>query len=244
MSSRGLPVGTWVGRARSALASASAKAISCLKVGAHLLALGMAAWKAAAGIRLREGFGGQGMPAERGQRYAAVGAVVLLHVVVLWALASGLRITAHKDDEDVQITLVRPSIVQDRFSPPPEPMLLKPEAVLVAEPDIRIDSDSPNAVSALFMSQVLPPRPDPQHQNSAPELPAHFKPLHRDFTATLKIFVEPDGSVSDAQVTHSTGDRSLDALATEFVRANWRFVAASASGRAVPDWTTVLVAFR
>ena len=94
------------------------------------------------------------------------------------------------------------------------------------------------------LSQLLPPRPDPVRVNVAPALPGQFKSLPAPVSATLRIFVETNGTISHVQIVRSTGNAALDVFATNYVEAKWRFVPASAHGQPVPDWATVIVRFR
>jgi TonB family protein len=182
------------------------------------------------------------------QRYAAIALVVALHIAVIWALATSLRFVRLGDEISVlQVTTVSPAFGNADPKPSPiNPTLIAPQSVLVPEPTIEIAEDArqSSGVTAIDMSRLLPPRPDPAHANGPPELPARLKSLGNAVSAILRVFVLADGSISDAQITRSSGDRALDAIAIAYVKENWRFIAASASGQPVPDWTTVLVPFR
>lgn len=187
------------------------------------------------------------LPKEK-QRYVAVLLVVVLHASALWILASSLKFVRPGDHiSELQVDLVSPSIGgAPRIPTPTAPELVQPKAVLVAEPEIQVASEPrpPSPVTAIDMTQVLPPRPDPTHVNQPPHLPTQFRVLGSAVSAVLRIFVQPDGSISDAQVTHSTGNHALDQMVLAYVKENWRFISANAHGYPVPDWTTVLVPFK
>jgi TonB-like protein len=195
------------------------------------------AWNAARSWRPKES-----------ERYTAVAIVLLLHVLVIWGLATSLRYVRLGDQvSDMQVTVVSPSLARTQSARSAiNPELLAPQAALVSAPDIQIaeQSQPANAITGIDMRHLLPPRPDPSHINSPPRLPVEFRRLGGSVSAVLKIFVQPDGSISEAQVMRTSGDRALDAIAVAYVEKNWRLVAALASGRPVPDWTTVLVPFR
>lgn len=129
----------------------------------------------------------------------------------------------------------------------PEPKLERPNSDIVPAPEIAMEElptpGAITAVSTVMTSQVIPPRPDPAHPNAAPELPAGLIKPGR-VSALVMVFVNVDGTVTDARVTTSTGDSSLDKIALAFVKAQWRFLPASFSDRPVAEWTTVLVPFR
>lgn len=129
----------------------------------------------------------------------------------------------------------------------PEPTLEKPNSDVVPAPEIAVEElptpSAITAVSTVMMSQVIPPRPDPAHPNTAPALPAGVVKPGR-VSALVMVFVNVDGTITDARVTTSTGDSCLDRIALAFVKAQWRFLPASFSDRPVAEWTTVLVPFR
>ncbi len=185
---------------------------------------------------------------QKSQRYVAIGLVVLLHVVVIWTFATSLRFVRFGDEiRETQVDLVSPNFGgSDADRPLITPVLAQPESVLVPAPQVEIEQTPrpPSTVTAVDMSQVLPPRPDPTHLNLPPNLPAGYKRLGSAVSAVVRVLVLADGSISYAQITHSTGDDSLDAIALAYVKDHWRFIAASARGRPVPDWTTVLVPFK
>lgn len=130
---------------------------------------------------------------------------------------------------------------------PPEPALQKPSDVLVAAPDIEVaaktQTESRNAQTAA-PSQILAPRPDPRHINQLPRLPGGVANARDETVVVLKILVQTDGSITDAEIAKSSGDARLDQLAVDYVKANWRLLPALASGVVVQDWTTVMVPFR
>jgi periplasmic protein TonB len=115
-------------------------------------------------------------------------------------------------------------------------------------PDILPDATNTQAASTkettAEASQVLAPRPDPKYANASPALPPEFAKLGAGTSMILRIFVQTDGSVTDAEIAKSTGDARLDQFAAAYVKAHWRYLPALASGVAIPNWTTVLVPFR
>jgi TonB family protein len=110
---------------------------------------------------------------------------------------------------------------------------------------IVIEPDTPptTTITAMSTAQMLAPRPDTNHINVPPQLPALFRTLGNGISLIVRIFVQPDGSISDAHVVKTSGDAKLDEVAIEYVKQNWRYIPASISGRPVEDWTTVLVPF-
>jgi TonB family protein len=186
-------------------------------------------------------------PLSNYRRSVVLAWVIILHIAVIWGIAESLPVVRIGDDARVtQVDLLRPSA----GSPEPDPAIIlptftQPLPVGVSEPTIEI-AQEPQPVStltALDLSQLLAPRPDPRHINMQPQLPDRFKNLGSSASTILTIFVEPDGSVSAAQIAQSSGASQLDAWAIAYVEANWRFIPALAHGHPVADWTTVIVRF-
>jgi TonB family protein len=185
---------------------------------------------------------------QRYRRPIVLGLVLVLHVLVIWTIAESLPVVRLGNEARVtQVYLLRPL----PGSPQPDPAIIlptftQPQPVGVSEPTIEIAEDPQpisSTLTALDLSQLLPPRPDSRHINVAPILPVQFRSLRSAVTAMLTIYVEPDGSISAAQVVRSSGTPALDAWAVSYVEANWRFFPASVRGRPVADWTTIVVRF-
>jgi TonB family protein len=177
------------------------------------------------------------------ERFSAVGLAVLINILAIWILAANLHLAQTDSPQDLHATLFP---TRPQSQPPPDPQLVSPSIPLVPEPVIMIEPDTPPTatITAMSMAQMLAPRPDTNHINVAPPLPALFRALGNGITLILKIFVQPDGSISDAHIVKTSGDAKLDEFAVEYVKANWRYIPASISGKAVDDWTTVLVPFK
>jgi hypothetical protein len=183
------------------------------------------------------------------QRPIAIGLVVVLHIVVIWVFATSLRyVRPSVELSETEVTLVSPTLsgseAKTSLIAPP---LVTPQVVSITAPDIEIEKEansSTSTVTAIDMSHVLPPRPDPSHMNPPPQLPSRLAKYAGSLSVILRILVLPDGSIADAQVTRTCGIREIDALAVAYVKDDWKFIAANASGRSVPDWTTVLVPFK
>jgi protein TonB len=102
-----------------------------------------------------------------------IGIVVLLHLIVLYALASGLA-------RDVVNTLTKPvevKIIEDVKLPPPEPpkvkiepqKFVKPPPAYVPPPEVRVSAPPVETIAAV--SPVVPPQP------SAPAVVEPAKPV-------------------------------------------------------------------
>jgi TonB family protein len=177
------------------------------------------------------------------ERFSAVGLALVINILAIWILAENMQVTQLAPPPNLYAKIFP---AQLQAQPPPEPHLVSPNIALVPEPMIVIEPDTPKTttITAMSMAQMLAPRPDTNHINVPPQLPAVFRTLGNGISMVLKIFVQPDGSISDAHVMRTSGDAKLDEIAVEYVKANWRYIPASISGSPVEDWTTVLVPFK
>lgn len=108
--------------------------------------------------------------------------------------------------------------------------------------DVTPDQEAGEGIVASGIIQKLAPRLDPAHVNALPELPRTLGSVAA-LSLKLRILVLPDGSVGDAQVVRSTGQRDIDRLAIETVKNSWRYLPASVNGKPIEAWTTVIVRF-
>lgn len=169
---------------------------------------------------------------------AALGAILLAHLVVLWALIHYLHLAQAKAPERELGVWLAP-VTRPADAPPPLPAVLE-DPPIVAPPEIVIaDETTPPGIGAVSPSMILAPRPDPAHPNLPARSAALSDPAGK--AVILKVLVERDGSVSSAQVVASAGRSELDAAAIAFVKANWHFLPAMISGAPISYWTTISV---
>jgi protein TonB len=60
----------------------------------------------------------------------------------------------------------------------------------------------------------------------------------------LRLAINADGQVSDAEIVRSSGYDELDEAAAIWVKAHWRYLPALQNGQPVAATTTALVTFR
>ena len=85
------------------------------------------------------------------RRYVSIGLVGLIHVIVIWALATGLAqsvFTKMPDMIKAEVVQQKPP-EQEKTPPPPPPDTVKPPPPFVPPPDINIQSEAPatNAIT-------------------------------------------------------------------------------------------------
>jgi len=164
-----------------------------------------------------------------------IGGVLLLHLafvlMIVWSLRTPVSRPAQKELEL--------ALAPNAMAPPlVSPQVALPDMPVDAPPDIVIEADTPNTAPASVSSTiVLPPRPDPAHPNP----PLAITGATAGLTVILKVFVQPDGSISEADTLRSSGQPGIDHAAIQFVVQNWRLQPATLGASAIEFWTTVRV---
>lgn len=184
-----------------------------------------------------------------GRRIVSVGAVALLHILAIYALASGLASNlAAKIIQDVQVAVVPEKAPDVKLPPPPPPDLVKPPPPFVPPPEINVQTEAPTASAITQVTtQVAPPvkpaisqpasvgRP---HTCAGRFYPAMATRLGHEGTTIVAFKIGTDGSVRDVTVTGSSGFDELDQAAIPCA-SSWQYKPAMQNGQPVEvPWST------
>lgn len=193
------------------------------------------------------------------QNYWGIGAVILLHIVLIYALVAGL---ARK-----VVDIIRPpaelQIVQEIIPPkPPEPpKLIKPKTptpppkiqptfvpkaeVKVAETPVPVIAAVTNTPTPPPPPVVAQPEPKPVHVSvstssrsgcSAPKYPEASIDNEESGTVTLALLINEDGKVIDSKIDKTSGFKALD-WAAQKALSLCTFKPASTDGKPEKSWT-------
>jgi protein TonB len=181
------------------------------------------------------------------RRFVSIGAVILLHIILIYALASGLASNmAQKVIQDVQVAVVQQKPPQQKLPPPPPPELVKPPPPFVPPPQINIQNEAPqtNAITQVT-NQVQPPAP-PKPAATLPTLargvgnncasryyPAMAVRLDHQGETLVKVDVGADGSVKNVTLVKSSGYDELDQAAIQCVTNGWHYNPATENGQPI-----------
>jgi protein TonB len=194
--------------------------------------------------------------------------VIALHLLVLWAIQSGLaRDMAQAVQPVLFAQLLPPPMVQapPAAEPPPEPPKPRPRArpepppPLPPEPSenaITLETPPPaEPVAAAPAPQPAPVEPAPVElpvtppsfhaaylNNPAPEYPAASRRMGEAGEVLLLVEVMPDGSPGEIRLRQGSGYARLDEAALAAVR-RWRFVPARQGDEPVTAWVLVPIRF-
>jgi periplasmic protein TonB len=182
------------------------------------------------------------------RRFVSVGAVILLHIVVIYALATGLAANmAAKIVQDVQVAVVQEKPPDTKLPPPPPPELIKPPPPFVPPPEINLQNEAPtNNAPTVFTNVATPPAPPKPEGITAPVLaagagnncasryyPAQAVRLNHEGATLVTIHVDVTGKVDNVTVADSSGHDELDQAAITCVQERWHFKPAEQNGQPV-----------
>ena len=177
------------------------------------------------------------------RRTFTVAFVGALHLLVIYALASGLaaNMAAHMI-ADTQVAVIKEKPPDTAKPPPPPPPDFKiPPPDFVPPPEINIESDAMNnAITQVQNKAPVAPPPSPPAEVTAPraegkhDCESQYPPLSRRLSeqgvVTVKFVIEADGSVADVAIGRSSGFSRLDQAALECT-SKWRFFPATSNGK-------------
>lgn len=199
-------------------------------------------------------------------RSIGIGFVVLLHVGLIYALATGLAVKFAKYIPPVlEAHIVEPpkQPPPPAVPPPPSAALLKPPPIAtVPPPEIKIAApQTPPPIQTVVGPPQPPPTPQPVQQAPAqpavpdsgpsgimsthtiPPYPPVARRLTHEGTVLLQISVSAQGDITDVQVAQSSGFSELDQTAEEWVKSHWRYHPAIKGGQPVAGTVQASVKF-
>jgi protein TonB len=194
-----------------------------------------------------------------------LGVVVLAHVIVVYALVTGLA----RKMIDVVRQPIETKIVEEvrpppppEVPPPPPPKLVVPPA-FVPPPEVQIAQPPPpqQAVIAAVTNVAPPEAPPPVRQPEAapapahepvhvpavvdaqrscrqPEYPAASRRLQETGTVLLRFLVGVDGTVVESQIESSSGHDRLDQAAKEAL-SRCQFKPGTVDGKPEQSWASL-----
>ncbi|MGH6889760.1 MAG: energy transducer TonB [Rhizomicrobium sp.] len=196
-------------------------------------------------------------------RVFSVGFVVLLHVVAIWALATGLiQNLASKLPQELKAEVIPPKEQNKPPPPPPPPQLQKPPPPFVPPPEITIENNAPT--NTITVQSKIPTPPPPPRVVAPPkpagitapvlissrgndctrDYPAIAVRLNQTGTTLVAVHVGADGDVKSADIANSSGHDSLDSAAVRCVESRYHFKPAMQNGAPVPQTVDIRVVWR
>lgn len=192
-------------------------------------------------------------PVPKKSRTAGIIFVIVFHIFLIWALASGLaNATVELLRGDLEATVVA-EVAEDDGPPPPPPPDFEPPPPTVPPPDITIDLAPQQQQQQTIQTVVERPAPPPPVVAAAPPPPpvtparpgprnivdanTDYPPisvrLQEEGRVQLAIVVGADGTCKDAQVVASSGKTRLDEASVALCKRKFKWTPASQGGTPV-----------
>jgi protein TonB len=191
------------------------------------------------------------------RRGGALVAIIVLHLLVIWAFASGFANSGVRYVQTIlQTTVIQTEKPKDLPPPPPPVDLKERPPVQVIAPDINITIPVEAPPPIINVTTHAPPPPPVIHVPPPPGTPVQvtYKPDIADYypetsrrngeegRTTVKICVDAKGKVASADVAVTSGHPMLDDAAVKMAKA-MRFKAATSAGKPVDSCPTLPVKF-
>jgi periplasmic protein TonB len=199
-----------------------------------------------------------------GKRLSGIGVVMLLHVLLIYALVTGL---ARKVVEIVKqpietkiIEEVKPPPPLEMEPPPPPPKMTAPPPPFIPPPEVAVATpQTPNPIASV--TNVRPEHRTfaPQQKAEAapgriaavvdfsscakPEYPRNSQRNEEQGTVVLQFLIGVEGTVKDAKLEKSSGYRDLDKAALRGL-SQCKFKPAMVDGHAAETWSSVQYVWR
>jgi periplasmic protein TonB len=193
-------------------------------------------------------------------RAVGIGVVVALHLLLVWAVASGAGRKAIEKVKELKTDIIKeapPPTEEPPPPPPPDEIDIAPPMDVVPPPNFSFDTvASVNAVRDVVKSNDSPPvkpppappkvdpppKPKPPAVKAQPSLPTRIeKPDYpraaergdQEGITTMRVCVDAKGKVSESKVTVSSGFPLLDDAAIEWINDLRGIKPAMVDGKAV-----------
>ena len=186
-----------------------------------------------------------------GNRITALIIVALIHIVVIYALVTGLAYEGYKKVLQRVTAVDIKEEIKKEPPPPPKKIDIKPPPLVVPPPKMNINvapvvqetvreapppPPPPAAPPPRVAAKRAVPKGNPGNWATTNDYPSRALREEREGTSGFRVTIGTDGRVTDCQITSSSGHADLDAAACENIRRRARFTPASDSdGQPITD---------
>lgn len=195
-----------------------------------------------------------------GKHLVGIGLVVVLHLLIVWAINSGLaRAFVKKIKGPVEAVLLeeqKPDIPPPPPPPPPKNLPPPPPPAYVPPVDVPVAAaPAANAIAAVSNTPQPVAAPAPKAEpvrtaavvNSAncekPEYPSVSRRMEEEGTVHLRFLVGADGKVIQSEVEKSSGYKRLDEAARAGL-SRCQFKPATVDGKPEQGWASMKYTWR
>lgn len=189
-----------------------------------------------------------------------IGGVVLLHLLLLWAISSGLTRQVVRLTENTVEAVLLTEASPPALKPPPQPPKTPPPAQTLTPPAPAPTSNAP-AITQPAAPPVAAAAPTPGPAAPAapairtgaaiqagancakPDYPSASRRMEEEGTVTLKFLIGVDGRVLQADIEKSSGFARLDE-ASRNALSKCQFRPGTVDGKPEQSWTTIQYRWR
>jgi protein TonB len=204
-----------------------------------------------------------------GNKIVSLVIVALIHIVVIYALVTGLAYSAVKQvAEKLNVVDVEEEVIEPEEPPPPPPdQPMTPPPVVTPPPIVRTPPTTAPVITTtntpppvFIPTPVAPPPPPPaappppsKASSAQPrgnpgswantnDYPARALREERSGTTRFRVNIGPDGRVTDCQITGSSGHADLDEATCKNIQRRARFKPAQdQAGNPIADtWSSAV----
>jgi protein TonB len=192
----------------------------------------------------------------------SIALVVLLHVLLLWALQSGLAQKVVKITEVKVVAMLLSENVPPPPAPtppppppkaPPPPVAAPVPAPTSTTPTITVPAAPPSPAPVTAAPPAPPAPPAPAIRTGAtiqagascakPDYPSASRRLEEEGTVTLKFLIGADGHVLQAEIEKSSGFNRLDEAARNAL-SKCQFRPGTVDGKPEQSWASMKYTWR
>jgi protein TonB len=191
-----------------------------------------------------------------GKKLGGIAFVILLHIVIVYALVTGLArqlVEVVKGPIETKIIeQVKPPPPENLPPPPPPPKMVAPPPPFIPPPEVAVATPvEPNQIAATTAvaptTPYVPPTRNPNNTRTAaivnvqackPEYPARALRDELEGTTILSFLIGTDGRVVETRIDKSSGSRDLD-NAAKAALSRCKFTPGTVDGQAQESWTKV-----
>jgi periplasmic protein TonB len=189
-----------------------------------------------------------------GRKFGGIVFVVVLHIVIIYALVTGLATKAIEvikgPIETKVIEEIKPP-PPDNLPPPPPPKMVAPPPPFIPPPEVVVATPQANPIANMTAVRPDTPFQPPVRRTEgpktaavvnanacAPEYPASAERDELEGTSLVAFLIGVDGRVKQSKVEKSSGYKVLDnAAISAFSRC--KYTPATADGVAQEGWATI-----
>lgn len=178
------------------------------------------------------------------QRSIGIFIVIAFHVLLIWALATGLGTTIATliTPDSIKLTPVEKQIVPPPTAEPQEPVINNRTQINI-DPNISTNITFDDALPPLVTSTGSSESVIPSNLSRAkllkaskPDYPSAAARLSEEGATGLKLLINAAGRVTDVQLISSSGSTRLDDAAIKHAKRNWVFSPCTEGGKAIACW--------